>query len=653
MATYKETYHAFLFIPYLYGPILNGLPLVADRAYLQPCLHNEVYAYLKEVEYLFHKAKGILFNSEGEAFLAQELYGPTIIPKSVVVGEGVESLPELNSGKKKKIGPLDVINSRYVLYLGRRDPTKNVDLLVKAYHNFRRHRHKADLGLVLSGPGNKTYAGECDGLIDLEFVSEKEKCALLKNCEALFQPSRNESYSRVIMEAWLFCKPVVVHKGCLATSIPVKRTQGGWIADTLDEWENMFHQVFQKSSDELADMGEKGYDYARKHADWDQVIRRYQDIFFSKKQATAKIQPAGSIRSVHQLLPDVAYGDAITNYAITLKKYLRRNGFQSEILVERCTDTELLDEVKFFKKRYFNRKAGIFYHHSIGSELTEHAANHSGPKALIYHNITPAKFFESFSADHSNLLARGRSDLGGLAHTFPIAVGVSDYNAEELRKSGFSEPEVLPIPVDPQNWNCPPDPNIMDLFQDGCTNLLFVGRIAPNKCQHHLIEAFASYLKIDQRSRLVLVGYADPKDSYFKYLHRIIEEKKLDNHVVVTNRVSDSELHAFYRTAHLFWSMSEHEGFCIPLIEAMWFEVPILAFKSSAVPETLGNAGLLFTNKDDFLSLAALAKILVKDEDIKYKVLAAQRQRRTAFTPDVFLAKLLNLIQKMEDHFLK
>ena len=106
--------------------------------------------------------------------------------------------------------------------------------------------------------------------------------------------------------------------------------------------------------------------------------------------------------------------------------------------------------------------------------------------------------------------------------------------------------------------------------------------------------------------------------------------------MVVTNRVSDSQLHAFYRTAHLFWSMSEHEGFCIPLIEAMWFDVPILAFKSSAVPETLGKAGLLFTNKDDFLSLAALAKILVKDEDIKYKVLAAQRRRRMAFTPNVF-----------------
>ena len=118
--------------------------------------------------------------------------------------------------------------------------------------------------------------------------------------------------------------------------------------------------------------------------------------------------------------------------------------------------------------------------------------------------------------------------------------------------------------------------------------------------------------------------------------------------MVVTNRVSDSKLQAFYRTAHLFWSMSEHEGFGIPLIEAMWFDVPILAFKSSAVPETLGEAGLLFTSKDDFLSLAALAKVLVKDEDIKYKVLAAQRRRRMAFTPDVVLTNLFDIIRKME-----
>jgi glycosyltransferase involved in cell wall biosynthesis len=651
LAENKEAYHAFLFIPYLYGPILNGLPIVADRAFLQPCLHDEVYAYLKEVEYLFHKAKGILFNSEGEALLAQQLYGPAIIPKGIVVGEGIEAPPDLNSGERGKIGPLDVINSRYVLYLGRRDPTKNVDLLVNAYKRFKKQSYEDNLYLVLAGPGDRSYTGECDGLVDLDFVSETEKSVLLKNCLALFQPSRNESYSRVIMEAWHYHKPIVANKYCLATTTPVQQARGGWLAGSVAEWAAMFHQVSQKSSGELADMGEKGYDYARRHADWDQVIRRYKNIFFSNDHSTVKIQRTGSIRFVHQLLPDVAYGDAITNYALMIKRYLRQNGYHAEIFVERCPDQSLLHEVKFFEKKYLENTAGVIYHHSIGSELTEHAINHSGPKALIYHNITPAEFFESFRPDYSKLLTKGRSELCELAKSFPIAVGDSGYNAEELRANGFPEPDVLPIPVDPQNWNCPPDPDVMNYFLDGWTNLLFVGRIAPNKCQHHLIQAFSSFLELDQCARLILAGYADTKDPYLHYLHRIIKERKLGNHVVVTNRVSHSILHALYRTAHLFWSMSEHEGFCIPLIEAMWFDVPILAFKSSAVPETLGKAGIIFTNKDDFFSLAALAKILVNDEDIKYKVLAAQRQRRKAFTPDVVLIKLLNLVKKMELQF--
>ena len=138
LARNKETYHIFLFIPYLYGLTLNGLPIVAERAYLQPCLHNEVYAYLPEVEYIFYKAKGLLFNSEGEALLAQELYGPGITHKSLVIGEGVEIASEQNSSKLNNVGRFDLSNYRYVFYLGRRDPTKNVDFLIDAYMNFRK-----------------------------------------------------------------------------------------------------------------------------------------------------------------------------------------------------------------------------------------------------------------------------------------------------------------------------------------------------------------------------------------------------------------------------------------------------------------------------------------------------------------------------------
>ncbi len=230
LARSKAAYRAFLFMPYLYGPILNGLPIVADRAYLQPCLHNEVYAYLPQVEYIFHKAKGVLFNSEGEALLAQKLYGPGIINKSLVVGEGVEIAPEPNSNGVKKVAGFNLSKSRYVLYLGRRDSTKNVDLLINAYKIYRNRYKDRNLSLVLAGPGGQSYGDRCDGVIDLEFVSEKEKYALLNACIALFQPSRNESYSRVVMEAWFHGKPVVVNRRCLATTTHLAIAERRWLS---------------------------------------------------------------------------------------------------------------------------------------------------------------------------------------------------------------------------------------------------------------------------------------------------------------------------------------------------------------------------------------------------------------------------------------
>ena len=125
----------------------------------------------------------------------------------------------------------------------------------------------------------------------------------------------------------------------------------------------------------------------------------------------------------------------------------------------------------------------------------------------------------------------------------------------------------------------------------------------------------------------------------------------LDHHVVIPGKVSNTQLQAFYQTAHLYWSMSEHEGFGIPLIESMWFDVPVLAFKSSAVPETLEKAGLMFTTKKDLRSLAALAKILVWDPELRAKVISAQRERRRAFLPETVWPKLDEIIRKMERQF--
>ncbi len=357
------------------------------------------------------------------------------------------------------------------------------------------------------------------------------------------------------------------------------------------------------------------------------------------------------MRSIHQLLPDLVYGDAISHYAITIKKYLRGLGYKSEILASRCYDEGVIKEGKLFRKNLLKKDDGILYHHSIGSELTPIAAKHSGPKCLLYHNITPAEFFEPFRPDFANVLRQGRSQLREIAPNFLLSSGDSVYNASELRTMGFRDPFVLSIPVFTDKWTRPPDSYMMHLLQDGRANLIFVGRIVPNKCQHDLVHAFAEYLSMDPNARLIMVGDNLPDDPYYGYLMDTIQRYGLSQYIALTGKITDAELHACYKTASLFWSMSEHEGFCVPLVEAMYFDVPVLAYKSSAIPETLEKAGVMFTSKKDLVSVAALAKLLVRDEDLRKRVLRAQRKRRGVFSPEEVLPKLNWLVQRMENEF--
>ncbi|MEQ9667145.1 glycosyltransferase family 4 protein [Coleofasciculus sp. G2-EDA-02] len=693
----SQSYQGFLFIPYLYGIILNGLPIVSSKAFLQPCLHDEVYAYLPEIATIFHQVKGLLFNSDGEAQLARRLYGAGIIPKNVVVGEGIEvSQDEPLTNRKDKEYP-----ERFILCLGRRDPTKNTHFLVKSYLRFKQNYPNSLLKLVLAGSGNQSFDHSEQGVIDLGVVDEPEKAALLTHCIGLFQPSRNESFSRVIMEAWFYGKPVAANRDCLATAMAVEVSQGGWLAGSEGEWAELFAKVDQMAEEELLSYGTRGQAYAKENAVWDKVIERYQvalglstlrpvrvchfepsdsgvknltrcfptwslfskvvkgwvnpdksSVTCSETHTPVKqhLQPTrrGKLKEIHQLLPNLAYGDAISNHALTIRDYLRRCGYQSDIFV-RYIDERVAHEAKLFKPNDISEQAGIIYHHSIGSELTDYAIAHPGSKCLIYHNITPAEFFRPYRPEFAQLLEKGRAELKQLAQSFPLSVGDSAYNAAELAAVGFHQPGVLPIAVNPSKWDMPADATLMEQLQDGKSNLLFVGRITPNKCQTHLVESFYHYLTMDQQARLILAGWGDANDPYYCHLLDRIQELGLNDYVVVSGLVSETQLLAFYRTAHLFWSMSEHEGFGVPLVEAMWFDVPVLAYKSSAVPETLGEAGILFTTKDDLVQVAALAKLLVKDWRLRKTVLNAQQKRRDSFLQAIVNQNILNLCTNLEN----
>jgi glycosyltransferase involved in cell wall biosynthesis len=639
----KKTYDWVVFLPYLYGPIIHGVGVIGDRAVLQPCLHDESYAYLSQVAEAFYGARRLLFNSEGEQELARKLFGPGIAPKSFLVGTGVE-IADLTS-QDSEHGPAERDYGRYLLYLGRKDVGKNVPLLLRAFQRFRRVRPNSDLHLVLAGNGSVDLNGY-HSVTDVGLVTDPRKFELLQNCLALVQPSANESFSRVIMEAWLCGRPVAVHGSCLATSTVVERSGGGWLAETEDDWAALFTELDRACTEEVVQLGLNGQRYAKEIADWDKVIARYEEALTLAPVSAPKQRPVAKRQAVHQVLPNLAFGDAISNQALFIRGFLREKGYDSNIYVHHV-DPRVAGECELFKPGSIAPDAALIYHHSVGTNLIPEVTAHPGAKSLVYHNITPAEFFEPYRPEFAEVLRKGRRELRELARHFGNSAGVSAYNAAELAAVGFSNPAILPICVDPGNWNIRADPTVMDRLHDGRTNILFVGRIAPNKKQDELVRAFRHYLVLDPTARLILLGASELNDSYVADVNDTIQRLGLNESVILQGPVTEAELAAYYRSSHLFWSMSEHEGFCVPLVEAMWFDVPVIAFRSSAVPETLGDAAMMFTTKGDLASVAAFVHLLVQDDDLRRKVVKAQRKQRLRFTSaavtpllDKFVGKL-------------
>ncbi len=630
----QSRYHAFLFIPYLYGPILQGLPLVAKKALLQPCLHDEAYAYLPAAGEIFRWARAVLFHTEGEWKLARSLYGPVINQKGHLVGTGVER-PAERTGKPDVLSRTN--NAPYLFYIGKRDPMKNTGFLAEVFGAYKNRHPDSPLKLILCGPGTGSYNDPAAGIEDRGEVGEKEKQALLEHCLALVNPSFNESYSRVIMEAWLARKPVAVNSRCLATAGLVKESQGGLSAAAASEWGDVFHRLSQMRKRELRRMGRKGYAYARRHADWDVVIDRYEKILRDMDDSAPLRHSRGTGKTIHQIMPVYAYGDAISRQAFQIRQYLLQKGYKSDIFT--CHTEPGENTANRFHPDCLWDADAVIYHHSIGTELLDFIQKHQGPKALVYHNVTPAHYF-AHDPRFAALLKEGRLALKTLAQHLNTGYGDSAYNTGELKEAGFKHTGVLPIVIDPAVWNTPPDPQLMGTLQGKGSHLIFVGRIAPNKCQHHLIEAFVRYLELDPGAKLHLIGKALPDDGYYHHLLSLILKYKLHRKVFITGKVDQSRLHAYYRCADLFWSMSAHEGFGVPLIESMWFDVPVLAYRAAAVPETLGPAGAMFTDKSDWKSLAHKAYRMIHEPEHRNRIIAGQRRRRAAFLPGNVLPRL-------------
>jgi glycosyltransferase involved in cell wall biosynthesis len=337
---------------------------------------------------------------------------------------------------------------------------------------------------------------------------------------------------------------------------------------------------------------------------------------------------------VHQWVPAAHKGDAIGDSARRVRDMLRQAGHSSDLFAL-TIDEDLRGDVLPFDNDGATSGDVTIFHFALPSPMTEAFGSLTHGRVLQYHNITPAQFFAPYDAGLFRLAALGRQELATLVGRVELALGDSDFNRQELAQLGFERTGVMPIAVDTERITAAPRrPALEKILSDGLINILFVGRIAPNKrIEDHirLAEVYKRY--VDSYYRFIFVGRYDGLPRYYAQVRALIDEyQMLPDRFWFTGPVPDADLAAFYRWADVYVSLSEHEGFCVPLVEAMAANVPVLAYAAGAVPETLGGAGVLFTPKD--LELAAETMgMLVYDRPFRQSVLEGQRRRLLDFSP--------------------
>jgi L-malate glycosyltransferase len=327
---------------------------------------------------------------------------------------------------------------------------------------------------------------------------------------------------------------------------------------------------------------------------------------------------------VHQLLAALSYGDAISNEALAIQAHLRRAGHDSDIFAEGVHPRMAHLARPLWQYRAVSGPETVcLFHFSIGSAAGR--LIHGAPDRLvcIYHNITPARFFLGFHPHLAGLCYHGRRELSAFAPRAELGLGDSEYNRRELEAAGFARTAVLPIVLDLDAYRTPPAPVVSRLYRDGRRNVLFVGRIIPNKRIDDLIRAFALYQRhFEPRSRLLLVGDHRGHERYYDRLQELVRALRVEE-VVFTGHVDHDDLLACYAAGDVFLCLSEHEGYCVPLVEAMVAGLPVVAHDAGAVRETLRGGGLLLEDKPPE-RVAALLHELATDPLLRQAVLARQ-----------------------------
>jgi glycosyltransferase involved in cell wall biosynthesis len=350
---------------------------------------------------------------------------------------------------------------------------------------------------------------------------------------------------------------------------------------------------------------------------------------------------------VNQWVPAAHRGDAIGDSARAVRDMLRALGHEADIFAL-AIDDDMRGEARPFGDPAAPAGDLTILHFAIPSPMTEAFARLPRGRVLQYHNITPARFYAPYDPAIFRLAVLGRRELASLAGRTDLALGDSEYNRRELEALGFSNTGVFPVAVDVSRiTGAPRSPALEKWLNDGLTNFLFVGRMVPNKRIEDIVRLAEHYKRyVDAHYRFIFVGRDDGVPRYTNMLRALIGELGwLPDRFLFTGAVPDRELAAYYRYSSVYISMSEHEGFCVPLVEAMAADLPILAYACTAIPDTLGGAGVQFAPKD-FEQAAELLGMLAFDDGLRASVIDGQRRRLAHFETARIGVELRRLLER-------
>jgi glycosyltransferase involved in cell wall biosynthesis len=350
---------------------------------------------------------------------------------------------------------------------------------------------------------------------------------------------------------------------------------------------------------------------------------------------------------IEQFLPAFHYGDAIGNSTVRFHDYLVSQGIESRIIAL-TIDDNLEGRAEYFGDYRENPRSLKILHFAVPSELTDYFSGARGKKIMIYHNITPSHFFADFSDELVKFTAEGRNHLEKLKNCFDMAIADSQYNADELKTLQVKNISVFPIMLNLAEYSGIHSRAFLNLFRDERKNIIFVGRISPNKKIEDLVKMLFFYKKFVSPSiRLIIAGKTSTLPKYYLALRDLASRFLLTSEdIVFTGHIPFDELLSVYRMADVFVSMSEHEGFCLPLIESCLFQVPVVAYNAGAVAETLDGAGVVFGEKK-FDLVSGLIERVLHDPEINRRLKEREQIRIEKYQSDSNPQKLLDLLKKI------